>query len=111
MDKMEFLDIYRTNDWDAKVTMTKLSTMNRNRKDQEKVQKVEEDMQRKKLSMEKKEEMKKQKTTEKEMESIARNAMKLKLRAKKVYLQCFQDLTAVGTRAGLNERELNKQSI
>ena len=77
------MDIYRANDWDAKVTMIKLSAINRNRKDQGKVQKVEEEMQRKKLSMEKKEEMKKQKTTEKEMESIARNAMKLKLKAKK----------------------------
>lgn len=83
VEKMEFLDIYKANDWDAKITMMQLSKISRDRRDKEKIQKAEEELQRKKLAAEKKEELKKQKATEKEMEAIARNAMKQKLKAKK----------------------------
>ncbi|KAG0718228.1 SMARCAD1 [Chionoecetes opilio] len=83
VEKMELLDVYKSTDWDAKITMMQLSKTNRDRRDKEKIKRADEESQMKKLAAEKKEELKKQKSTEKEMESMARNAMKLKLKAKK----------------------------
>lgn len=78
----ECLDVYKAKDWDAKETMRELGTLSKERREQERTQKAEEEMERKKLAAEKKEELKKQKTTEKEIQAIARNAMKVKLKAK-----------------------------
>lgn len=82
VEKMECLDVYRAKDWDAKDTMQELGRLSKERREEARAQKVEEENQRRKLAAEKKEEQKKQKATEKEMESIVRNAMKVKLKAK-----------------------------
>lgn len=74
--------MYRAKDWDAKETMQELGRLSKERREEARAQKVEEENQRRKLAAEKKEEQKKQKATEKEMESIVRNAMKVKLKAK-----------------------------
>lgn len=74
--------MYKSKDWDAKETMKELGRLSKERREKARAQKVEDEMQRKKLAAEKREELKKQKATEKEMESIARNAMKVKLKAK-----------------------------
>lgn len=74
--------MYMAKDWDAKDTMQELGRLSKERREEARAQKVEEENQRRKLAAEKKEEQKKQKATEKEMESIVRNAMKVKLKAK-----------------------------
>ncbi|XP_042229687.1 SWI/SNF-related matrix-associated actin-dependent regulator of chromatin subfamily A containing DEAD/H box 1 homolog [Homarus americanus] len=83
VEKMEFLDMYRDNKWDAKQTMTELGKLNKERKNQKKHQKIEEEIARKKEAAEKKEEKRKLKLAEKELESLARAAMKEKLKARK----------------------------
>ncbi|XP_071512276.1 SWI/SNF-related matrix-associated actin-dependent regulator of chromatin subfamily A containing DEAD/H box 1 homolog isoform X1 [Panulirus ornatus] len=83
IEKMEFLDIYRENKWDAKLTMTQLGKLSKQRKTKQRLEKIEEELAKKKVIAEKKEEKKKQKTTEKELESMARAAMKEKLKARK----------------------------
>lgn len=79
----EFLDMYRANKWDAKLTMMQLGKLSKQRKMKQRLEKTEEELARKKELAEKKEEKRKQKTTEKELESMARAAMKEKLKAQK----------------------------
>ncbi|XP_045609642.2 SWI/SNF-related matrix-associated actin-dependent regulator of chromatin subfamily A containing DEAD/H box 1 homolog [Procambarus clarkii] len=83
VDKMDVLDIYRQNDWDAKLTMEQLEKTNRKNKDKHKLKKMGEEMAKKRELAEQRVEKKKQKVAEKELASMARTAMKEKLKARK----------------------------
>ncbi|KAK8734847.1 hypothetical protein OTU49_005686 [Cherax quadricarinatus] len=83
MEKMEVLDVYKESKWDAQLTMAQLEKVNRIRKAEKKLQKIEEVISKKQKQAEIREEKKKQKAAEKELETMARTAMKQKLKARK----------------------------